>query len=182
MSCFSWHCGFVPHPLHPPFKLVIDDSVAMTPFYLLLGKHRQQENGDALSSLSAERTPLPQGSVAVKEVGSSALHGSCALCVVYNLVRQHVNVCLVILNVEVKNEIHLSELGLCIFLHFCLTSKIFRFFFFVNFDVSLLCIKPCSLFFPDSFWRPRPTSCPLPLSSAQCLCSLCSSLLQKPGQ
>lgn len=52
---------------------MIDDSVAMTPFYLLLGKHRQQGNQDTLSSVSAERTPLPQGSVAIKEVCSSAL-------------------------------------------------------------------------------------------------------------
>lgn len=53
---------------------MIDDSVAMTPFYLLLGKHRQQqENEDTARSLSAERTPLPQGSVAIKEVSSSAL-------------------------------------------------------------------------------------------------------------
>lgn len=55
-----------------PFKLVIDDSVAMTPFYLLLGKHRRQkqENGDGQSSRgSTERTPLPKGSVGVKEVG-----------------------------------------------------------------------------------------------------------------
>lgn len=55
-----------------PFKLVIDDSVAMTPFYLLLGKHRRQkqENGDRQSSRrSTERTPLPKGSMGVKEVG-----------------------------------------------------------------------------------------------------------------
>ncbi|XP_044073393.1 WD repeat-containing protein 75 isoform X1 [Siniperca chuatsi] len=55
-------------------QLVIDDSVAMTPFYLLLGKHRQQGNQDALSSLSAERTPLPQGSVAIKELLQTPAH------------------------------------------------------------------------------------------------------------
>ncbi|XP_074514499.1 WD repeat-containing protein 75 isoform X2 [Sebastes fasciatus] len=55
-------------------QLVIDDSVAMTPFYLLLGKHRQQENEDPLSSLSAERTPLPQGSVAVRELLQTPAH------------------------------------------------------------------------------------------------------------
>ncbi|XP_008293300.1 WD repeat-containing protein 75 [Stegastes partitus] len=57
-------------------QLVIDDSVAMTPFYLLLGKHRhqQQESQDPVSSLSAERTPLPQGSVAVKELLQSPAH------------------------------------------------------------------------------------------------------------
>lgn len=54
-----------------PFKLVIDDSVAMTPFYLLLGKHRCQTleiRAKESSWGSAERTPLPKGSVAVKEV------------------------------------------------------------------------------------------------------------------
>ncbi|XP_040913731.1 WD repeat-containing protein 75 [Toxotes jaculatrix] len=56
-------------------QLVIDDSVAMTPFYLLLGKHRQQQDTqDTLSSLSAERTPLPQGSVAIKELLQTPAH------------------------------------------------------------------------------------------------------------
>ncbi|XP_042350455.1 WD repeat-containing protein 75 [Plectropomus leopardus] len=55
-------------------QLVIDDSVAMTPFHLLLGKHRQQENEDALSSLSAERTALPQGSAAVRELLHTPAH------------------------------------------------------------------------------------------------------------
>ena len=43
----------------------------MTPFYLLLGKHRkqQEEERDILSSQSGVRTLLPQGSVAIKEVG-----------------------------------------------------------------------------------------------------------------
>uniref|UniRef100_A0A8C2XTB9 WD repeat domain 75 n=1 Tax=Cyclopterus lumpus TaxID=8103 RepID=A0A8C2XTB9_CYCLU len=52
-------------------QLFIDDSVAMTPFYLLLGKHRKQENQDSLTRLSAELMPLPRGSLAIKEVGSS---------------------------------------------------------------------------------------------------------------
>ncbi|KAI3355910.1 hypothetical protein L3Q82_004457 [Scortum barcoo] len=57
-------------------QLVIDDSVAMTPFYLLLGKHRQQqqESQDTLSSLSAERTDLPQGSVAIRELLQTPAH------------------------------------------------------------------------------------------------------------
>uniref|UniRef100_A0A665W7M0 C2H2-type domain-containing protein n=1 Tax=Echeneis naucrates TaxID=173247 RepID=A0A665W7M0_ECHNA len=57
-------------------KLVIDDSIAMTPFHLLLGKHRgqQQQQESGQDSLSAERTPLPQGSAAIKEVSSSFLH------------------------------------------------------------------------------------------------------------
>uniref|UniRef100_A0A7N6BKS6 WD repeat-containing protein 75 second beta-propeller domain-containing protein n=1 Tax=Anabas testudineus TaxID=64144 RepID=A0A7N6BKS6_ANATE len=55
------------------FHLVIDDSITKTPFHLLLGKHRQQQNQDVASSLSADRTPLPQGSVAIKEVSGSLL-------------------------------------------------------------------------------------------------------------
>ncbi|XP_069389160.1 WD repeat-containing protein 75 [Paralichthys olivaceus] len=56
-------------------QLVIDDSIAMTPFCLLLGKHRQQqENQDTLGGLSAERTPLPQGSVAIKELLQTPAH------------------------------------------------------------------------------------------------------------
>ncbi|XP_019132148.1 WD repeat-containing protein 75 isoform X2 [Larimichthys crocea] len=55
-------------------QLVIDDSVAMTPFYLLLGKHRQQDSGDAQSGISTERTPLPQGSVAIKELLQTPAH------------------------------------------------------------------------------------------------------------
>lgn len=54
-----------------PFQLLIDDGVAVTPFYLLLGKHRhrEQEGGDGQSSRGpTERPPLPKGSVGVKEV------------------------------------------------------------------------------------------------------------------
>uniref|UniRef100_A0A671V3L5 WD repeat domain 75 n=1 Tax=Sparus aurata TaxID=8175 RepID=A0A671V3L5_SPAAU len=51
-------------------------NVAMTPFYLLLGKHRQQQQGgdDPQSGVSAERTPLPQGSVAIKELLQTPAH------------------------------------------------------------------------------------------------------------
>ncbi|XP_069554886.1 WD repeat-containing protein 75 [Brachyistius frenatus] len=58
-------------------QLVIDDSVAMTPFYLLLGKHRQQqrqETEDAASSLSSERTPLPRRSAAIRELLQTPAH------------------------------------------------------------------------------------------------------------
>ncbi|XP_062258530.1 WD repeat-containing protein 75 [Platichthys flesus] len=56
-------------------QLVIDDSIAMTPFSLLLGKHRQQpENQEPLSALSAERSPLPQGSAAIKELLQTPAH------------------------------------------------------------------------------------------------------------
>ncbi|CAL8388844.1 unnamed protein product [Gadus morhua 'NCC'] len=54
----------------------IDDSVAMTPFYLLLGKHRkrQEEERDILSSQSGVRNLLPQGSVAIKELLHTPSH------------------------------------------------------------------------------------------------------------
>ncbi|XP_034042744.1 WD repeat-containing protein 75 [Thalassophryne amazonica] len=56
-------------------QLVVDDSVAMTPFHLLLGKHRQQqlENRDPLTR-PAERTHLPQGSDAIKELLHTPAH------------------------------------------------------------------------------------------------------------
>lgn len=49
---------------------MVDDSVAVTPFYLLLGKHRRQQldKQEALTNPMAERTQLPQGSIAIKEV------------------------------------------------------------------------------------------------------------------
>ncbi|KAM9851318.1 WD repeat-containing protein 75 [Aulostomus maculatus] len=54
-------------------QLVIDDSVAMTPFHLLLGKHRQEPT-EPVSSRSAERTPLLQGSLAIKELLQTPAH------------------------------------------------------------------------------------------------------------
>lgn len=68
-----------------PLKLLIDDSVAMTPFYLLLGKHRQQqqESQEVAGSVSTEKRPLPQGSVAIKEVscvGYIHFVVSCRIC------------------------------------------------------------------------------------------------------
>lgn len=64
----AYHVSLSSPPTHT-FKPTIDDSVAMTPFYLLLGKHRkqQQEESDIQSGV---RTLLPQGSVAIKEVGN----------------------------------------------------------------------------------------------------------------
>lgn len=54
----------------------IDDSVAMTPFYLLLGKHReqQQEEGETLSSQLGGRTQLSQRSVFLKAMESTPSH------------------------------------------------------------------------------------------------------------
>ncbi|CAF88330.1 unnamed protein product, partial [Tetraodon nigroviridis] len=69
--------------------LVIDDSVAMTPFYLLLGKHRrrEQESGDGQSSRGpTERVPLPKGSVGVKELLQTPAHvlpSTSVLCSVF---------------------------------------------------------------------------------------------------
>lgn len=63
-----------------PFKLLIDDNVAMTPFYLLLGKHRQQQQDDREEASGAAeavlRTPLPQGSAAIREVSPAPLLSS----------------------------------------------------------------------------------------------------------
>ncbi|KAJ8384109.1 hypothetical protein AAFF_G00209000 [Aldrovandia affinis] len=57
-------------------QLVIDDSVAMTPFYLLLGKHRQQqqEKQDSLTNQSAAAVRLPQGSRAIRELLHTPAH------------------------------------------------------------------------------------------------------------
>uniref|UniRef100_A0A8C1VV57 WD repeat domain 75 n=1 Tax=Cyprinus carpio TaxID=7962 RepID=A0A8C1VV57_CYPCA len=49
-------------------RLVIDDSVAVTPFYLLLGKHRQQQQKlNTPSHQAADRPQQPQGSVTITE-------------------------------------------------------------------------------------------------------------------
>ncbi|XP_030642048.1 WD repeat-containing protein 75 [Chanos chanos] len=57
-------------------QLVIDDSVAVTPFYLLLGKHRQQqkEKEESLLSPAVERIQLPKGSLAIKELLHTPAH------------------------------------------------------------------------------------------------------------
>ncbi|XP_056145617.1 WD repeat-containing protein 75 isoform X2 [Lampris incognitus] len=54
-------------------QLVVDESVAITPFNLLLGKHRQQQQ-EKQDTLSAERIQLPQGSVAIKELLHTPAH------------------------------------------------------------------------------------------------------------
>uniref|UniRef100_A0A673YI74 WD repeat domain 75 n=1 Tax=Salmo trutta TaxID=8032 RepID=A0A673YI74_SALTR len=54
--------------------LMVDDSVAVTPFYLLLGKHRQQQQQEALTNPMAERIQLPQGSIAIKELLYTPAH------------------------------------------------------------------------------------------------------------
>ncbi|MEQ2230276.1 hypothetical protein ILYODFUR_027589 [Ilyodon furcidens] len=57
-------------------QLVIDDSVAMTPFYLLLGKHRHQqpETEEQASGPSPERPAVPQSSAAVRELLQTPAH------------------------------------------------------------------------------------------------------------
>lgn len=55
--------------LFSPPQLVIDDSVAMTPFHLLLGRNQQQPPQAA--GADADRT-TPQSSAAVREVRASA--------------------------------------------------------------------------------------------------------------
>ncbi|KAL0964009.1 hypothetical protein UPYG_G00316470 [Umbra pygmaea] len=53
-------------------QIDMDDSVAVTPFYLLLGKHRQQQKEK--QELLAERTQLPQGTIAIKELLHTPAH------------------------------------------------------------------------------------------------------------
>ncbi|XP_051762767.1 WD repeat-containing protein 75 [Ctenopharyngodon idella] len=56
-------------------RLVIDDSVAVTPFYLLLGKHRQQQQKlDTPSHAAAEKPKHTQGSVTIKELLHTPAH------------------------------------------------------------------------------------------------------------
>ncbi|KAJ8351527.1 hypothetical protein SKAU_G00230030 [Synaphobranchus kaupii] len=57
-------------------QLVIDDSVAMTPFYLLLGKHRQlqQEKPNPQATQMTQRVQLPQGSSAIRELLHTPAH------------------------------------------------------------------------------------------------------------
>uniref|UniRef100_A0AAR2JID9 WD repeat-containing protein 75 second beta-propeller domain-containing protein n=1 Tax=Pygocentrus nattereri TaxID=42514 RepID=A0AAR2JID9_PYGNA len=56
--------------------LLVDDSVAVTPFYLLLGKHRQQQEEKQNSGVSqaADRVQPPQASVAIKELLHTPAH------------------------------------------------------------------------------------------------------------
>nr|XP_023670540.1 WD repeat-containing protein 75 isoform X1 [Paramormyrops kingsleyae] len=57
-------------------QLVVDDSVALTPFCLLLGKHRQAQRNeqDPLCEQVAARTQLPQRSTAVRELLHTPAH------------------------------------------------------------------------------------------------------------
>uniref|UniRef100_A0A672RRW5 WD repeat-containing protein 75-like n=1 Tax=Sinocyclocheilus grahami TaxID=75366 RepID=A0A672RRW5_SINGR len=56
-------------------QLVIDDSVAVTPFYLLLGKHRQQQQKlNTQSHPAADKPQQPQGSVTIKELLHTPAH------------------------------------------------------------------------------------------------------------
>ncbi|XP_048050325.1 WD repeat-containing protein 75 [Megalobrama amblycephala] len=56
-------------------RLLIDDSVAVTPFYLLLGKHRpQQQKLDTPSHPAADKPKHTQGSVTIKELLHTPAH------------------------------------------------------------------------------------------------------------
>ncbi|KAM4731404.1 WD repeat-containing protein 75 [Anableps anableps] len=58
-------------------QLVVDDSVAMTPFHLLLGKHRGHQQagpGEPASGPSAERRALPRSSAALRELLQTPAH------------------------------------------------------------------------------------------------------------
>ncbi|KAI1884865.1 hypothetical protein AGOR_G00214270 [Albula goreensis] len=61
-------------------QLVIDDSVAMTPFYLLLGKHREQKQ---ITNQTSARVHLPQVSSSIRELlhtPSHVLPSAAVLC------------------------------------------------------------------------------------------------------
>ncbi|XP_076858458.1 WD repeat-containing protein 75 [Brachyhypopomus gauderio] len=69
-------------------ELLVDDSVAVTPFHLLLGKHRQQqqEQRTSVTNQAAERAQLPQGSVAIRELLHTTAHvlpAASVLCSVF---------------------------------------------------------------------------------------------------
>lgn len=75
LPCCSLCCGGILRPLagRPNTcvslkQLVVDDSVAVTPFYLLLGKHRQQQEKPNTSSPVTDKPQQPQVSVTIKEV------------------------------------------------------------------------------------------------------------------
>uniref|UniRef100_A0A671L163 WD repeat-containing protein 75-like n=1 Tax=Sinocyclocheilus anshuiensis TaxID=1608454 RepID=A0A671L163_9TELE len=56
-------------------RLVIDDSIAVTPFYLLLGKHRQQQQKlNTPSHPAADKPQQPQGSVTITELLHTPAH------------------------------------------------------------------------------------------------------------
>ncbi|XP_033899600.3 WD repeat-containing protein 75-like [Acipenser ruthenus] len=54
-------------------QLLIEENVPVTPFYLLLGKHRQAKL-DAENGTLAAQVQLPQGSVAIKELLQTPAH------------------------------------------------------------------------------------------------------------
>ncbi|RXM37290.1 WD repeat-containing protein 75 [Acipenser ruthenus] len=55
--------------------LLIEENILVTPFYLLLGKHRQhQAKLDAGSGTLADQVQLPEGSVAIKELLQTPAH------------------------------------------------------------------------------------------------------------
>ncbi|XP_056610675.1 WD repeat-containing protein 75 [Triplophysa dalaica] len=86
-------------------RLVVDDSVAVTPFYLLLGKHRQQQEKPNTSNPVTHKPQLPQGSVAIKELLHTAAHVLPAASVLCSLFVTS----LLISNTGVREEMDSSE-------------------------------------------------------------------------
>ncbi|XP_067300443.1 WD repeat-containing protein 75 [Pseudorasbora parva] len=87
-------------------RLVIDDSVAVTPFYLLLGKHRrQQQKRDTPSHPTADKPQQKQGSVTIKQLLHTPAHVLPAASVLCSM---FVN-SLLISNTGVREEMASSE-------------------------------------------------------------------------
>ncbi|XP_051566531.1 WD repeat-containing protein 75 [Myxocyprinus asiaticus] len=87
-------------------RLIIDDTVAVTPFYLLLGKHRQQqEKESAVSHPVLDKWQQPQSSVTIKELLHTPAHVLPAASVLCSM---FVN-SLLISNTGVREEMKTSE-------------------------------------------------------------------------
>ncbi|XP_050974807.1 WD repeat-containing protein 75 [Labeo rohita] len=88
-------------------RLVIDDSVSVTPFYLLLGKHRQQQQklNSTPSYSGADKPQHTQGSATIKELLHTPAHVLPAASVLCSM---FVN-SLLISNTGVREEMESSE-------------------------------------------------------------------------
>lgn len=86
-------------------RLVIDDSVAVTPFYLLLGKHRQQQEKPSTPHPLTDKHQQPQSSATIKELLHTPAHvlpGASVLCSLFIS-------SLLISNTGVREEMESSE-------------------------------------------------------------------------
>ncbi|KAK7154465.1 hypothetical protein R3I94_007709 [Phoxinus phoxinus] len=87
-------------------RLVIDDSIAVTPFYLLLGKHRQQQQKlNTPSHPAADKPQQKQSSVSIKQLLHTPAHVLPAASVLCSM---FVN-SLLISNTGVREEMESSE-------------------------------------------------------------------------